>query len=138
MAVTITKAENPMVPASLARSTPHGGVRNRPMVSKEPRWRPPNVPLTVKAELRALTEWLIALTVCAVIIALGYVWVRLQVVEAGYELSATRQLVERLEAEGRELAVRAAAAAAPGRLETLARTRLAMRAPQRGEEANLP
>jgi len=127
-----------MVPASLARTAAHGAARNRPMVVREPRWRPANVPLSVKAQLRALSGWLSALTLCAVIIALGYVWVRLQVVEAGYELSATRQLVERLEAEGRELAVRAAAAAAPARLETLAETRLGMRRPQRGEEANLP
>jgi len=127
-----------MVPASLARTAPQGAIRNRPVAVREPSWRPANVPLLVKAQLRALTEWLIALTVCAVIIALGYVWVRLQVVQAGYDLSATRQLVERLEAEGRELAVRAAAAAAPARLEALAQTRLGMRRPQRDEEASLP
>lgn len=138
MAVIASKVETSMVPASVARTTAHGVLRKRPIVAREPRWRPANVPFAVKIRLRALTEWVILLTGCAVIIALAYVWVRLQVVEAGYELSATRQLVERLEAEGRELAVRAAAAAAPARLESMARTRLAMRPPQRGEEANLP
>jgi cell division protein FtsL len=76
-----------------------------------------------------------ALSVC---LLLGYVWVRLKVVEAGYRLSATRQLVERLELEGRELMVRAAASDATGRLEELATARLGMRAPGVGEEEILP
>ena len=60
------------------------------------------------------------------------------VVEAGYRLSVTRQLVEALEREGRELAVRAAAADSAARLEELASKRLGMRPPERGEEEVLP
>jgi hypothetical protein len=100
-------------------------------------WQPANVPFSVSAELRALVAWGALLGVLGVLLLLGYVWVRLKVVEAGYRLSATRQLVERLELEGRELSVRAAASDATGHLEELA-ARLGMRPPQPGEEEMLP
>lgn len=102
------------------------------------RWHPANVPLTVSVELRALLAWLTFLGGLAVLLALGHVWIRNQVVEAGYRLSATRQLVARLELERRELLVLAAAADAPGRLEELGRTRLGMRPAGPGEEVILP
>jgi cell division protein FtsL len=127
-----------MIPASLTRPARpvmtregHGLARNR-------MWRPANIPFAVRAELRSLVVWGGLLGVIGVLFALGYVWVRLKVVEAGYRLSATRQLVERLEVEGRELAVRAAAADAHERLEELAQVRLGMHRPVRGEEASLP
>ena len=101
-------------------------------------WRPANVPFTVSAELRALMVWAALVGVLGVCLMLGYVWVRLKVVEAGYRLSATRQLVERLEQEGRELVVRAAAADAAGHVQELAATRLGMRLPARTEEETLP
>jgi cell division protein FtsL len=82
--------------------------------------------------------WVSLLSTVGVLVLLGYVWVRLKVVEAGYRLSATRQLVERLELEGRELMARVAAADAPARLEELAHSRLGMRRPRIGEEARLP
>ncbi len=124
-----------MVPASFARpatapitrvETAGGGVR----------WWPANVPGAVRAELRALVVWGGLLGVLGVSLLLGYVWVRIKVVDAGYRLSVTRQLVERLEQEGRELAVRAAAA--DGRLEERSAQRLGMRRPGREEEELLP
>ena len=60
------------------------------------------------------------------------------VVEAGYRLSVTRQLVVALEREGRELELKAAAADSTAHLEALAEQRLGMRRPARGEEALLP
>jgi hypothetical protein len=53
-------------------------------------------------------------------------------------LAATRQLVEVLEEEGRELEVRAAAADAEGRLQAFASARLGMREPTRQEQEPLP
>lgn len=100
--------------------------------------RPPNVRASVSAEVRRLIVWGLVLGTCTVCVLLGYVWVRLQAVEAGYRLSVTRQLVVALEREGRELEVRAAAADSVARLEELARDRLAMRRPERGEEEILP
>jgi len=85
-----------------------------------------------------MVRWCALLGGLSVVLLLGSVWVRLQVIEAGYRLSATRQLVERLEMEGRELAVRAAAADAPERLAKLASRRLGMSAPVRGQEVSLP
>jgi cell division protein FtsL len=127
-----------MIPGFLSRSmdTPPAG----PGALRTARsgWHPANVPFTVSAELRALFAWLTFFAGLAVLLALGHVWIRNQVVEAGYRLSATRQLVARLELEGRELLVLAAAADAPGRLEELGRTRLGMRPPQPGEEVILP
>ena len=99
--------------------------------------RPANVDAVARAQGRRLRAWAVALGACVVCLLLGYVWVRLMVVEAGYRLSVTRQLVEVLEREGRELAVRAAAADSAAHLERLA-ARLGMRRPERGEEERLP
>ena len=96
--------------------------------------RPANVRASVSADLRRLMIWGALLGMIGIGLLLGYVWVRLMVVEAGYRLSVTRQLVEALEREGRELAVRAAAADSAAHLEELGATRLGMRPPGRGEE----
>ncbi|MEO8601805.1 MAG: hypothetical protein ABI629_04445 [bacterium] len=122
-----------MLPAAAARSPLFS-----PPVAEAPSRRPANVRASVNAEVRRLISWGIVLGACTVCLLLGYVWVRLMVVEAGYRLSVTRQLVEALEREGRELAVRAAAADSAAHLETLASTRLGMRRPVRGEEEILP
>lgn len=101
-------------------------------------WRPPNVRSGARSEMRVLIGWSAAVGALTIASLLGYVWVRIQVVEAGYRLSVTRQLVERLEEERRELEVRAAAADAPWRLQELASARLGMRRPNRDEEGPLP
>jgi cell division protein FtsL len=100
--------------------------------------RRPNVRASVNAEVRGLIVRGVVLGAIGVGLLLGYVWVRLMVVEAGYRLSVTRQLVEVLEREERELRVRAAAADSAARLEELAATRLGMRPARRGEEEVLP
>jgi cell division protein FtsL len=100
--------------------------------------RPANVRAQVSAEVRRLIVWGVVLGAIGVCLLLGYVRVRLMCVEAGYRLSVTRQLVEALEREERELAVQAAAADSAARLETLAIKRLGMRPPERGEEELLP
>jgi len=127
-----------MVPGSLTRSIDAPNASPGPLRTLRNRWYPANVPFVVSAELRAAFAWVIFLGGVGVLVALGHVWIRNQVFEAGYRLSATRQLVERLEQEGRELSVLAAAADAPGRLQELARTRLGMRPPLAGEEVILP
>ena len=70
--------------------------------------------------------------------SLVLVWVRLQVVHTGYELSAARQLERKLEQEQRELALEIATLSSPRRLEERARARLAMRPPAAGEVVSLP
>ena len=125
-----------MVPAALTRSVPP--VREGVGLARKQGWQPPNLPAAARAERRALVVWGALLGGLGVILLLGHVWVRLQVVEAAYRLSAMRQLVERLETEGRELRVRAAAADAHQKLALLARDRLGMRPPVYGEEVSLP
>ena len=123
-----------MLPPSLARSAalPH------PVAGDAVARRPANVRSSVSAELHRLIACGVVLGAVGVCLLLGYVWVRLMVVEAGYRLSVTRQLVEALEREERELAVQAAAADSAARLEALAIKRLGMRPPERGEEELLP
>ncbi len=123
-----------MVPPSLA----HDAALSHPAAGRSISRRPANVRSSASSELRRLIAWGVVLGAGGVILLLGYVWVRLMVVEAGYRLSVTRQLVEALEREGRELAVRAAAADSAARLEELASKRLGMRPPERGEEEFLP
>jgi len=125
-----------MVPAALTRSVPPS--REGVGLARNQGWQPPNLPAAARAERRAAVVWGALLGGLGVILLLGHVWVRLQVIEAAYQLSAMRQLVERLETEGRELRVQAAAADAPQKIAVLARSRLGMRPPVRGEEVSLP
>jgi hypothetical protein len=105
---------------------------------REVRWRPSNIPVAVGAELRAVAAWIGVFVLAGVVVALAWVWVRLRVVEVGYRLSVTRQLVERLEQEGQELATAAAATDTPGRLEQEAQRRLGLQRPEHGQDARLP
>lgn len=127
-----------MVPGNLNRAARVPPTREGSLVVRHLGRRPANVSFAVQAETRTLMVWGGCLGLACVLIALGYVWVRIKAVEAGYRLSATRQLVERLEQEGRELAVQVAAADTLVRLQDLAASRLGMHRPERGEEAMLP
>ena len=87
--------------------------------------------------LRAVRGWLVrrVLALGAVLVALCLlqVWLRLQVVHVGYDLSAARQVELRLEHEQRELAVELATLRDPGRLDERARRRLGMTNPVPGQ-----
>jgi len=74
----------------------------------------------------------------ALVIALALVWVRLQVVHMGYDLSTARQLERRLEQEQRELRIEIATLTSPRRLEDVARTRLGMGPPAPGQIVTPP
>lgn len=76
--------------------------------------------------------------VAAFVIALSLVWVRLQVVHVGYDLSTARQLERKLEQEQRELTLEIAALTSPRRLEEMARVRLGMRPPLDDQVVNAP
>lgn len=125
-----------MVPLSL------GPTSLRPRERRELRnsfaWlRPANIASAARAESRALSKWLSVFVVLGVFIALGHVWLRLKVVDLGYRLSATRQVMERLEQEGNDLTVEVARLNAPGRLEQVARVRLDMTRPDKATEVVL-
>jgi cell division protein FtsL len=76
--------------------------------------------------------------VAMVAIALLLVWVRLQTVDTGYQLSAARRLVHRLEQEQRELELEIATLTSPRRLEPAARARLGMGPPAPGQIVTVP
>lgn len=67
-----------------------------------------------------------------------HVWLRLQVVHVGYVLSTTSKLQNRLEQENRELKIELATMTSPERLEALARRRLGLVPPEKGQVIILP
>ena len=69
---------------------------------------------------------------------LVHVWLRLQVVRMGYVLSTTSKLQARLEQENRELKVELATMTSPDRLEAMARQRLGLVQPEKGQVVVLP
>jgi cell division protein FtsL len=71
-------------------------------------------------------------------VALAHVWLRLQVVQMGYELSTASKLQNQLEQEQRELKVELATLMSPDRLEALARRRLGLAPPEKGQVIILP
>jgi len=73
-----------------------------------------------------------------VAIVLVHVWLRLQVVHMGYVLSTTSKLQNRLEQENRELKVELATLISPDRLEAMARKRLGLAPPEKGQVIILP
>jgi cell division protein FtsL len=72
------------------------------------------------------------------ILGLVHVWLRLQVVHMGYVLSTTTKLQGRLEQENRELKVELASLTSPDRLEAMARRRLGLMPPEKGQVIVLP
>jgi cell division protein FtsL len=79
---------------------------------------------------------LLALGLIAVVLV--HVWLRLQVVKTGYVLSTASKLQSRLEQENRELKIELATMTSPDRLESLARRRLGLVPPEKGQVIILP
>jgi cell division protein FtsL len=103
----------------------------RPVKAKQPS-RPPKR----KGQQRLVP--ICALGFCLFILGLVHVWLRLQVVHMGYVLSTTAKLQGRLEQENRELKVELASLTSPDRLEAMARRRLGLMPPEKGQVLVLP
>jgi cell division protein FtsL len=92
--------------------------------------------------LRVVRGWLVrrVLILGGILVALCLldVWLRLQVTRVGYELSAARQMQLRLEHEQRELELELAMLRDPGRIGDVARHRLGMVDPGKGQVVFLP
>jgi cell division protein FtsL len=84
-----------------------------------------------------MRAWLVrrVLVLGAVLVVLGMlqVWLRLQVVHLGYELSAARKMQLRLEHEQRQLEVELATLRDPRRLGEVARRRLGLTDAAKGQ-----
>ena len=103
-----------------------------------------NAPRRDRSKRGAETSWRrrvlmsVLLTGCLIGAVLVHVWLRLQVVHVGYVLSTTSKLQHRLEQENRELKLELATMLSPDRLEGLARKRLRLAAPEKGQVIVLP
>jgi cell division protein FtsL len=71
-------------------------------------------------------------------VVLVHVWLRLQVVHMGYVLSTASKLQSRLEQENRELKVELATLTTRDRVDQMARRRLGLMPPQKGQVIVLP
>jgi cell division protein FtsL len=92
--------------------------------------------------LRVVRGWIVrrVLVLGGILVALCLldVWLRLQVMHVGYDLSAARQMQLRLEHEQRELELELAMLRDPGRIGDVARHRLGMVDPAKGQVVVLP
>ena len=95
-------------------------------------------PRTDRSNRRRHHWAVLSLSLCLVGVVLLHVWLRLQVVRMGYALSTTSKLESRLEQERRELTVELATLTSPDRLEAMARKRLGLVAPEKGQVIVLP
>jgi cell division protein FtsL len=98
----------------------------------------PNITLKAGAEFRAFAVWLATFVLLSVLIALGHVWLRIQVIELGYDRSATNSIIQKLELEAQRLAARVETLESPARLEKVARGRFEMIRTVPGQQAKLP
>ena len=91
--------------------------------------------------LQAMRRWLVRRTIAMglvlVALCMVQVWVRLQVVDVGYQLSAARQMQQRLEQQHRELEVELAMLRDRTHLAELASKRLGMHEPDKGRVVEL-
>ena len=126
-----------MVPVALARTTSFNA-ESQGLSLSVPWLRPANTTAEAHAQIKTLVRWLACAVLLGVAIALLHVWLRLQVVNVGYHLSTTRQVIEKLENEGHELTLQAARLSASTRIDKLARERLGMIRAENGQEVVLP
>jgi cell division protein FtsL len=96
------------------------------------------VPRIDRSERRRHHWTALLLSLCLVAVVLLHVWLRLQVVRMGYALSTTSKLESQLEQERRELTVELATLSSPDRLEAMARKRLGLVTPEKGQVIVLP
>jgi cell division protein FtsL len=91
--------------------------------------------------LQTMRRWLLRRTIALGVVLVGLcifqVWLRLEVVAIGYQLSAARQMELRLEQQRRELEVELAMRRDRSRLTALAAQRLGMQEPARGQVVEL-
>jgi cell division protein FtsL len=82
--------------------------------------------------------WYAVVALVGLILALGHVWIRLQVVEVGSKLLHTRKLIHSLEGERQALRMQWSALTAPAQLTTQAERRLGMSVPEPERVVRVP
>lgn len=84
-----------------------------------------------------MTRRIAALGMVLVVLCLAQVWLRLQVVNVGYELSAARKLLQRLDHEERELRAELAILQDASALADAARLKVGLVEPRPGQVVEL-
>ncbi len=92
----------------------------------------------VRAVRGLLIRRVLVLGVVLVVACLGRVWLSHQIMAVGYELSTAREMLARLEHERQALEIELATLRDVRRLNELARTRLHLVEPGRGQVVELP
>ena len=91
--------------------------------------------------IQTMRRWLVRRTIALGLVLVGLcmvqVWLRLQVTDVGYQLSAARQMQERLEQQRRELEVELTMLSDRAHVAELAAKRLGMREPEKGQVVEL-
>jgi cell division protein FtsL len=93
--------------------------------------------LLARVVRRQLVRRLLLFGGLLVLACIAHVWLRLQVIRLGYDLSAARAMQLRLEHERRELEIEVATLRDPARIERMAR-QLGMTAPRAGQVTLIP
>ena len=110
----------------------------RTLAIRRPLVRPPTDPRRLMRAMRGrLTRRVTALGAILLLLCLLQVWLRLQVVDIGYQLSAARKMEERLDHERRQLRAELAKLQDAAALAEAARTKLGLAEPQKGQVVDL-
>lgn len=110
----------------------------RVLTVRRPLVRPSGDPRRLLRAMRGLlVRRVLVLGAALLALCMLKVWLRLEVVNLGYELSAARQMQLRLEHDRQELEVEVATLHDRRRLEEIARKRLGMTDPHKGQVVEL-
>jgi len=110
----------------------------RMMAVRRPLVRPATDPRRLMRVVRSrFARRIAALGALLVILCLAQVWVQLQVVDIGYQLSAARSMLERLDHEHRQLRAELATFQDTAALTEAARSKLGLVEPQKGQVIEL-
>lgn len=110
----------------------------RILAVRRPLVRPIDDPRPLVGVVRSrMTRRIAALGMVLVVLCLAQVWLRLQVVNVGYELSAARKLLQRLDHEERELRAELAILQDASALAEAARLKAGLVEPRPGQVVEL-
>jgi cell division protein FtsB len=116
----------------------HATGAQRTLAIRRPLVRPATDPRRLMRAMRSrLTRRVTAFGAVLLLLCLLQVWLRLQVVDIGYQLSAARKMEERLDHERRQLRAELATLQDTAALADAARARIGLAEPQKGQVVDL-
>lgn len=116
----------------------HATAPQRLLAVRRPLVRPTSDPRRIVRAMRGrLTRRVAAFGAVLLLLCLVQVWLRLQVVDIGYQLSAARKMEQRLDHERRQLRAELATLQDTAALGDAARSKLGLVEPQKGQVVDL-